>query len=169
MEFAYVLYILLLYPYFHFSFPLPFVSPSFHRQKTYISFLVRILLLPLKASVHTDLDLERFFSDFPLTISHLQDIPCPWALLSVYLLSSIFFPSSGVEHYNWAICILSFQASCTLILHLTELNSGPECPQITPFVPSKPFYPLCYKDTLGGKLVSISFISQMGRLKAERD
>ena len=79
----------------------------------------------------------------------------------------------GWDIVKFRFCILSFQASCTLILHLTDVNPGPEYPQIFPFVPCKPFFfffnALHCVDTLGGKLVSISFISQMGSLEAERD
>ena len=77
----------------------------------------------------------------------------------------------GWDIVKFQFCILSFQASCTLILHLTDVNPGPEYTQIFPFVPCKPFFfnALHCVDTLGGKLVSISFISQMGSLEAERD
>lgn len=61
--------------------------------------------------------------------------------------------------------ILSFQASWTLILHLTDLNFGLRLLNL--FLPSL-FQTLRYINTLGGKLVSVSFIFQ-GSQKVERD
>ena len=69
----------------------------------------------------------------------------PWALVSQFSVFFSIYMSFSSFPLGWDIvkfrfCILSFQASCTLILHLTDVNPGPEYPQIFPFVPCKPFF-----------------------------
>lgn len=77
-----------------------------------------------------------------IDVSHPEGHHAPWAFLSqfsVFFLMYFFHSFFCGGHHRFGFCILSFQASCALILQLTGVNCGPECPQIVPFVPCKPF------------------------------
>jgi len=67
--------------------------------------------------------------------ARLHSFPLP-SFLSFFL--SIL--SFGVGPNGFRFCALSFQASWTLILHLPDADSGPECPQMAPSAPCKPSF-----------------------------